>query len=80
MADPLPDRPNALDDGFLASRDGELPDRHGRTPSQQGGAEVPDDEGHRFRHSYAEGCATRTYERLEQMRLEAPAGRMKAEG
>jgi Protein of unknown function (DUF2786) len=42
-------------------------------------AEVPSDERRRFRHSYAEGCATRIYERLEQMRLEAQAGRMKAE-
>ncbi len=42
-------------------------------------AEVPGDERRRFRHSYAEGCATRIYERLEQMRLEAQAGRMKAE-
>jgi hypothetical protein len=37
------------------------------------GAEVPRDERRRFRHSYAEGCATRIYERLEQMRLEAQA-------
>lgn len=42
-------------------------------------AEVPGDERRRFRHSYAEGCATRIYERLEQMRAEAQAGRMKAE-
>lgn len=42
-------------------------------------AEVPGDERRRFRHSYAEGCATRIYERLEEMRLEARAGRMKAE-
>jgi hypothetical protein len=42
-------------------------------------AEVPVDERRRFRHSYAEGCATRIYERLEQMRVEAHAGRMKAE-
>ena len=42
-------------------------------------AEVPGDERRRFRHSYAEGCATRIYERLEQMRVEAHAGRMKAE-
>jgi hypothetical protein len=42
-------------------------------------AEVPSDERRRFRHSYAEGCATRIYGRLEQMRLEAQAGRMKAE-
>jgi hypothetical protein len=42
-------------------------------------AEVPGDERRRFRHSYAEGCAIRIYERLEQMRLEAQAGRMKAE-
>jgi hypothetical protein len=34
-------------------------------------AEVPGDERRRFRHSYAEGCATRIYERLEQMRVEA---------
>ena len=42
-------------------------------------AEVPGDERRRFRHSYAEGCATRIYERVEHMRLEAQAGRMKAE-
>jgi Protein of unknown function (DUF2786) len=42
-------------------------------------AEVPGDERRRFRHSYAEGCSTRIYERLQQMRLEAQAGRMKAE-
>ena len=42
-------------------------------------AEVPGDERRRFRHSYAEGCATRIHERLEQMRVEAQAGRMKAE-
>lgn len=42
-------------------------------------AEVPGDERRRFRHSYAEGCAIRIYERLEQMRVEAQAGRMKAE-
>jgi Protein of unknown function (DUF2786) len=42
-------------------------------------AEVPGYERRRFRHSYAEGCAIRIYERLEQMRVEAQAGRMKAE-
>jgi hypothetical protein len=41
--------------------------------------EVPGDERRRFRHSYAEGCATRIYERLEQTRVEAQAGRMKAD-
>ena len=43
-------------------------------------AEVPGDERRRFRHSYAEGCATRIHERLEQMRVEAQAGRMKGRG
>jgi Protein of unknown function (DUF2786) len=42
-------------------------------------AEVAGDERRRFRHAYAEGCATRIYERLEHMRVEAQAGRMKAE-
>ena len=42
-------------------------------------AEIPGDERRHFRHSYAEGCAMRIYGRLEQMRLEAQAGRMKAE-
>jgi Protein of unknown function (DUF2786) len=42
-------------------------------------AELPGDERRRFRHSYAEGCATRIYERLKQMRLEAQTGRMKVE-
>jgi hypothetical protein len=41
--------------------------------------EVPRDERRRFRHSFAEGCTNRIYERLEQMRLEAQAGRMKSE-
>ncbi|HKD90254.1 MAG TPA: hypothetical protein VKB56_00070, partial [Terriglobales bacterium] len=30
------------------------------------------------RHSFAEGCANRIYERLEQMRLAAQTGHMKA--
>ena len=39
--------------------------------------EVPGDERRRFRHSYMEGCAIRICERLEQIRLEAKAGRMR---
>jgi hypothetical protein len=42
-------------------------------------AEVPGDERRRFRHSFSEGCANRIWERLEQMRLAAQAGSMKAE-
>ena len=42
-------------------------------------ADVPGDERRRFRHSFAEGCTNRIYERLEQMRLEAQARRMKSE-
>jgi hypothetical protein len=42
-------------------------------------AEVPGDERRRFHYSYTEGCATRIYRCLEQMRAEAEAGRMKAE-
>ena len=41
--------------------------------------EVPGDERRRFRHSFSEGCANRICERLEQMRLEAQAGRMKTD-
>ena len=50
-------------------------------------SQMPDDEptrpdttiNSRFRHSFAEGCASRIYERLEEMRLEAQAGRMKSD-
>jgi hypothetical protein len=42
-------------------------------------AKVPGEERRRFRHSFSEGCANRIYERLEQMRLAAQAGRMKAD-
>jgi Protein of unknown function (DUF2786) len=42
-------------------------------------AEVPGEERRRFRHSFSEGCANRICERLEQMRLEAQAGCMKAD-
>ena len=42
-------------------------------------AEVPGDERRRFRHSFSEGCANRICERLEQMRLAAQTGRMKAD-
>jgi hypothetical protein len=42
-------------------------------------AQVSGDERRRFRHSYAVGCAMRICERLEQIRLAARAGRMKAE-
>jgi hypothetical protein len=41
--------------------------------------EVPGDERRRFRHSYVEGCAIRICERLEQIRLEAKAGRTRTE-
>ncbi|HJU10707.1 MAG TPA: DUF2786 domain-containing protein [Candidatus Binataceae bacterium] len=47
--------------------------------ANQAAAKVPGDERRRYRHSFAEGCATRIYDRLEQMRLEAQAGRMKTE-
>jgi len=43
-------------------------------------ADLPADERRRFRHSFSVGCANRLYERLEQMRLEAQAGHMKADG
>jgi hypothetical protein len=46
--------------------------------AEEAAAEVPGDERRRFRHSFSEGCANRIYERLEQMRLAAQAGRMKA--
>ena len=47
--------------------------------ANQEAAEVPGDERRRFRHSFSEGCGTSICERLEQMRLEAQAGRMKAD-
>jgi len=47
--------------------------------AEEAAAEVPGDERRRFRHSFAEGCASRIYERLEEMRLEAQAGRMKSD-
>jgi Protein of unknown function (DUF2786) len=47
--------------------------------AEEAAAEVPSDERRRFRHSFAEGCASRIYERLEEMRLEAQAGRMKSD-
>jgi hypothetical protein len=42
-------------------------------------AKIPGDERRRFRHSFSEGCANRICERLEQMRLAAQAGCMKAD-
>ena len=47
--------------------------------ANEAAAKMPGDERRRYRHSFAEGCATRIYDRLEQMRLEAHAGRMKTE-
>ena len=49
------------------------------TLAEQASADFPGDERRRFRHSFSEGCANRIYERLEQMRLEAQAVRMKAD-
>src|SRR5689334_5704326 len=46
--------------------------------ANEAAAEVPGDERRRFRHSFAEGCAARLYDRIEALRLEAQAGRMKA--
>ena len=46
--------------------------------ANEAAAEVPGDERRRFRHSFAEGCAARIYERLEALQMEAAAGRMKA--
>ena len=46
--------------------------------AEEAAATVPGDERRRFRHSFSEGCAARIYERLEQMRLAAQVGRMKA--
>jgi len=46
--------------------------------ANEAAAEVPGDERRRFRHSFAEGCAARIYDRIEALRLEAQAGRMKA--
>ena len=42
--------------------------------AEEAAAEVPGDERRRFRHSFTEGCASRIYERLEEMRLAAQAG------
>jgi hypothetical protein len=41
-------------------------------------AEIHGEEHRRFRHSFFEGCANCIYERLEQMRLAAQTGCMKA--
>jgi hypothetical protein len=46
--------------------------------ANEAAAEVPGDERRRFRHSFAEGCAARIYERFEALQAEAAAGRMKA--
>jgi Protein of unknown function (DUF2786) len=46
--------------------------------ADEAAAEIPGDERRRYRHSFAEGCAIRICERLEQMRLEAQTGRMKS--
>jgi hypothetical protein len=46
--------------------------------ANEAAAEVPGDERRRYRHSFAEGCAARIYERLEALQAEAAAGRMKA--
>jgi Protein of unknown function (DUF2786) len=46
--------------------------------ANESAAEVPGDERRRYRHSFAEGCAARIYERLEALQAEAAAGRMKA--
>ncbi len=46
--------------------------------AHESAAEVPGDERRRYRHSFAEGCAARIYERLEALQAEAAAGRMKA--
>ena len=45
--------------------------------ANEAAAEVPGDERRRFRHSFAEGCAARIYDRIEALRLQAQAGRMK---
>jgi Protein of unknown function (DUF2786) len=46
--------------------------------ANESAAEVPGDERRRFRHSFAEGCAARIYDRIEALQLESQAGRMKA--
>ena len=46
--------------------------------TNEAAAEVPGDERRRYRHSFAEGCTARLYDRIEELRLEAQAERMKA--
>ena len=42
--------------------------------AKEAAAEVPGDERRRYRHSFAEGCAARLYERLEALQAEAAPG------
>ena len=43
--------------------------------ANESAAGVPGDERRRYRHSFAEGCAARIYERLEALQAEAATGR-----